>query len=154
MTDVVRWVDTQEVGEVAGILERADLAEALHAAQATWCRDERTRSSVYTTAETVLAPFAHEVPTRAGASAFEPEALLGGANTLFLCAPAHDQRRLRGYFTTITQQVLAQAFAMATRRRDRSIRRCWSCSTRQPTSRRCPSSTAWPPRARRTGSSW
>ena len=107
MSDVVRWVDIQEVGEVAGILERADVSEPLHAAQATWCRDERTRSSVYTTAETVLAPFAHEVPTRVGASAFEPEPLLGGANTLFLCAPAHDQRRLRGYFTTITQQVLA-----------------------------------------------
>ncbi len=115
MSDVVRWVDIQEVGEVAGILERADVSEPLHAAQATWCRDERTRSSVYTTAETVLAPFAHEVPTRVGASAFEPEPLLGGANTLFLCAPAHDQRRLRGYFTTITQQVLAHAFATATK---------------------------------------
>ncbi len=100
---------------MAGILERAGDAEPLHAAQATWCRDERTRSSVYTTAETVLAPFAHEVPVRAGAASFEPEDLLGGANTLYLCAPAHDQRRLRGYFTTITQQVLAHAFATATR---------------------------------------
>ncbi len=115
ISDVVRWVDTQEVGEVAGILERAGVAEPLHAAQATWCRDERTRSSVYTTAETVLAPFAHEAPARAGAPSFEPEQLLGGSNTLFLCAPAHDQRRLRGYFTTITQQVLAHAFATATR---------------------------------------
>ena len=59
MADVVRWVDTQEVGEVADILERAAPPEALDAARATWCRDERTRSSIYTTAETVLAPFAH-----------------------------------------------------------------------------------------------
>ena len=57
MADVVRWVDTQEVGEVAGILERPATPEALDAARATWCRDERTRSSVVTTAETVLAPF-------------------------------------------------------------------------------------------------
>jgi type IV secretion system protein VirD4 len=120
MADVVRWVDTQEVGEVAGILERAAPGAALDAARATWCRDERTRSSVYTTAETVLAPFAHESDRggtwRGGAGGpFEPEELLGGAHTLYLCAPAHDQRRLRGYFTALTQQVLAHAFTTATR---------------------------------------
>jgi type IV secretion system protein VirD4 len=114
MADVVRWVDTQEVGEVADVLERADVAEALQAAQATWCRDDRTRSSVYTTAETVLAPFAHG-PAHAFAEPFEPRHLLGGPHTVFLCAPAHDQRRLRGYFTALTQQVLAHAFACATR---------------------------------------
>ena len=99
MADVVRWVDTQETGQVAAILERAASPEPLQAAQATWYRDERTRSSVYTTAETVLAPFAHEAATPAPGPPFEPEDLLGDANTLFLCAPAHDQRRLRGYFT-------------------------------------------------------
>jgi type IV secretion system protein VirD4 len=115
MADIVRWVDTQETGEVAAILERASTPEPLQAAQATWYRDERTRSSVYTTAETVLAPFAHEVAVPTGASRFEADELLGGFNTLFLCAPAHDQRRLRGYFTAITQRVLAHAFATATR---------------------------------------
>src|SRR5580692_1116981 len=53
MADVVRWVDTQEVGEVAAILERGGSPEVLHAAEATWSRDDRTRSSIYTTAETV-----------------------------------------------------------------------------------------------------
>ena len=37
---------------------QAGVPEALEAARASWCRDERTRSSVYTTAETILAPFA------------------------------------------------------------------------------------------------
>ena len=115
MADVVRWVDTQEVGEVAAILERAAAPEVLHAAEATWCRDERTRSSIYTTAETVLAPFAHQPPGPAAKSAFEPGHLLSGAHTLYLCAPAHDQRRLRGYFTALTQAVLAHAFASATK---------------------------------------
>ena len=125
MADVIRWVDTQEVGEVAEILERAAPPEALDAARATWCRDERTRSSVSTTAETVLAPFAHAPPGTAGAPEampFAPEAmpfapgdLLGGSHTLYLCAPAHDQRRLRGYFTALTEQVLAAAFGRATR---------------------------------------
>jgi type IV secretion system protein VirD4 len=34
---------------------------------------------------------------------------------VYLCAPAHDQRRLRGYFSALTQQVLAHAFTLATR---------------------------------------
>jgi type IV secretion system protein VirD4 len=113
MADVIRWVDTQEVAEVGDILEEAAVAEALHAVRATWCRDERTRSSIYTTAESILAPFAHASarPTQW----FEPERLFGGSHTLYLCAPAHDQRRLRGYFTALTQQVIAYAFTVATR---------------------------------------
>jgi len=115
MADVVRWVDTQEVAEVADILEEVDQPEPLHAARASWCRNERTRSSVYTTAETVLAPFAHPAPL--AHDFFEPRHLLGGPHTLYLCAPAHDQRRLRGYFTALTQQVLAHAFTCSTRNR-------------------------------------
>jgi type IV secretion system protein VirD4 len=115
MADVVRWVDTQEVGEVAAILERAGAPEVLQAAEATWCRDDRTRSSIYTTAETVLAPFAHPPPGPLARGSFEPDHLLQGVHTLYLCAPAHDQRRLRGYFTALTQAVLARAFATATR---------------------------------------
>ena len=113
MADVVRWVDIQEVGEVAEILEHTGSLDALNAARATWCRDERTRSSVYTTAETVLAPFA-QGPPPAASMRFEPAHLLGGAHTVYLCAPAHDQRRQRGYFTALTQQVLHLAFERAT----------------------------------------
>jgi type IV secretion system protein VirD4 len=113
MADVLRWVDTQEVGEVGDILDRAGNGDALNAARATWCRDERTRSSAYTTTETLLAPFADR-PASAR-TMFEPRRLLGGPHTLYLCAPAHDQRRLRGYFSALTQQVLARAFAQATR---------------------------------------
>ncbi len=114
MADVVRWVDTQEASEVSFILEQAGVIEALDAARSTWCRDERTRSSAYTTVETILAPFAGSTP-HPGTDAFEPTELLSGSHTLYLCAPAHDQRRLRGYFTALTQQVLSQAFNQATR---------------------------------------
>jgi type IV secretion system protein VirD4 len=115
MAEVVRWIDTQEVGEVADILGDAGRPEAMEAAQASWCRDERTRSSVYTTAETILAPFVSTGAPSAPASWFEPARLLGGSHTAYLCAPAHDQRRLRGYFTALTQQVLSAAFTLATR---------------------------------------
>ena len=56
--DVVRWVDTQETEEIADILLAAGVPAALQAARATWLRDDRQRSAVYTTAETVLEPFA------------------------------------------------------------------------------------------------
>jgi type IV secretion system protein VirD4 len=115
MADVVRWVDTQEIEEVADVLERDAPPEVLNAARATWCRDDRTRSSIYTTAETVLAPFALAPPGPPAGGAFEASDLLGGQHTLYLCAPAHDQRRLRSYFTALTQHVLTHAFTQATR---------------------------------------
>jgi type IV secretion system protein VirD4 len=115
IADVVRWVDAQETVEVADALERAGVPEALDAARATWGRDERTRSSVYTTAETVLAPFADSPTTPVAAERFESRHLLGGPHTLYLCAPAHDQRRLRGYFGALVSQVLSHAFTVSTR---------------------------------------
>jgi type IV secretion system protein VirD4 len=142
MGDVVRWVDTQEVAEVAGILEAAGAPDALQAARATWQRDDRQRSAVYTTAETVLEPFAaeearpgcadpadtppygtpaapseglstgpgHVDPQPVDPGNVDPEALLHGSNTLYLCSPAHDQRRLRAVFCALVKQVLEAAF--------------------------------------------
>ena len=159
MGDVVRWVDTQEVAEVAGILEATGVPEALQAARATWQRDDRQRSSVYTTAETVLEPFAaggsrppgadpadtppYGTPAVPFAASFEhpaagpggvapadvtaggldprdvdPAALLLGSNTLYLCAPAHDQRRLRAVFCALVKQVLEAAFERSGRTGD------------------------------------
>ena len=47
--------------------------------------------------------------------AVDPNELLLGPNTLYLCAPAHDQRRLRALFTAMVKQVLEAAFDRATR---------------------------------------
>ena len=163
MHDVVRWVDTQEIKEVSDLLHRAGVPEALQTARATWLRDERQRSAVYTTAETVLEPFAvrppgssalgHHLGASPGCSArpdigpvplgrtpplgtpvvgrtadvaahaltpvaddIEPMSLLLGDHTLYLCAPAHDQRRLRALFVAVVQQVLHAAFALSSRR--------------------------------------
>jgi type IV secretion system protein VirD4 len=119
MADVIRWVDTQDTREVAELLEAAGVPEARQAVEASWLRDERQRSGVYTTAETVLEPFVDLVAAGgsgpAGADPIEPEALLDRPNTLYLCAPAHDQRRLRGLFVALLQQVVDTAFRRATR---------------------------------------
>lgn len=112
MADVVRWTDTQEVDEVRDALEQAGVDAALQAAQATWARDERQRSSIYTTAETVLSAYADP---RVLAAAYEPELrperlLDGSRTTAYLCAPAHEQQRLRPLFATLIEQVLAAAY--------------------------------------------
>jgi type IV secretion system protein VirD4 len=91
--------------------------------QASWQREDRHRSSVYTTAETVLEAFAEPVSpvpvasTPAGPSPGPIDAtrLVSGPHTLYLCAPAHDQRRLRGLFTALVKEVLEAAFARAAR---------------------------------------
>ena len=58
MADVVRWVDTREEAEVLDLLAAAGVPEALHAAWSVFGKEERQRSSIYTTVETVLEPFA------------------------------------------------------------------------------------------------
>lgn len=112
MADVVRWTDTQEVDEVRDALEQAGVEEAVQAAQATWSRDERQRSSIYTTAETVLAAYADP---RVLAAAYHPDLrpdrlLDGSRTTAYLCAPAHEQQRLRPLFATLIEQLLAAAY--------------------------------------------
>jgi type IV secretion system protein VirD4 len=140
--DVVRWVDTQETEEVLDLLHAAGVPEALQAARATWLRDDRQRSAVYTTAETVLEPFAepeigldvgaafdtppYGIPAIGGAwkrpagdglprGEIQPGALVLGKHTLYLCAPAHDQQRLRALFAALVSQVVNAAFAAASR---------------------------------------
>jgi type IV secretion system protein VirD4 len=137
MTDVVRWIDAQEVDEVADALVEAGEHQALQAALASWARDDRQRSAVYTTAEMVVDAFADPVVAqsavlRAGAdlpvagvgaaravagagSGIDPRSLVASMATLYLCAPAHDQRRLRPVFATVVGQVLEAAYERATR---------------------------------------
>ena len=122
MTDVVRWVDTQDDGEVMEILARGGHQPALTAARASFSREERARSSIFTTTETVLDPFAEPsaVPGDLGGfgvgdsgpgAAIDPGPLLdGGAHTLYLCAPAHEQRRLRPLFSALVDQVVRAVY--------------------------------------------
>ncbi len=119
MTEVVRWVDDQDVAEVASLLEAIGDADPLQAARATWRRDERQRSSIYTTAETVLDAFADPTVAVDGDEAgIDPDRLLdGGHHTLYVCAPAHEQQRLRPVFAALVTQMLTAAFDLVARQR-------------------------------------
>ncbi|HUI04691.1 MAG TPA: type IV secretory system conjugative DNA transfer family protein [Acidimicrobiales bacterium] len=119
MADVVRWVDTQEVDEVLDVLAGADERAALQAAAASWARDDRQRSAVYTTAETVVEAYADPAvgaaAAGAGGDAVDAERLLDEAGTLYVCAPAHDQRRLRPVFATLVADVIDAAYRRVAR---------------------------------------
>jgi type IV secretion system protein VirD4 len=125
MQDVVRWVDTQEESEVLELLARAGVPEAVHAARSAFGKEERQRSSIYTTVETILEPFAGTtgapgaVPWGAGEpgpgpSVVDPALLVGGDNTLYLCAPAHDQRRLTPLFVSVVRQIVEHVYDRVT----------------------------------------
>jgi type IV secretion system protein VirD4 len=112
MADVVRWVDTQEELEVRAELVAAGNDAVIHAAQATWRREARTRSSAYTTAEVVL--HALQDPTVLQSTVdgnIAADTLLDGtARTLFICAPSHEQERLRPMFTALLEHVIERAY--------------------------------------------
>jgi type IV secretion system protein VirD4 len=135
IADVVRWIDVQDQDEVGELLDRAGVAEASRAAMASWERDERTRSSIYATAEMVLEAFADPVvAASAGASestcpswSMSPSApefwseiradelVAGQSSTLYICAPSHEQDRLHPVFATLIHEVLAAAIERASR---------------------------------------
>lgn len=118
MADVVRWIDEQESDEVVDALDTSGQWQALQALRATWGRDERQRSAVYTTAETVIEVFADPAVAASSTTGFDdisPIGLLDGANTLYLCAPAHEQRRLRPLFSGLVTRVIEAAYERAGR---------------------------------------
>ncbi len=115
MDDVVRWVDTQEEREILELLGEAGIPEALHAARATFGKEERQRSSIYTTVETILEPFAHGQGAVDSIGSVDPMRLVAGSNTLYLCAPAHDQKRLTPLFVSVLREVVEHVFEVGAR---------------------------------------
>ena len=83
--------------------------------QATQNREERQRSSVFTTAEMILAAFADPrvIEETVGADYTPARLLDGGMNTLYLCAPRHEQERLRTLFATMISELLAVVYESA-----------------------------------------
>ncbi|HET9072095.1 MAG TPA: type IV secretory system conjugative DNA transfer family protein [Acidimicrobiales bacterium] len=115
MADVVRWTDTGRWEEAEDVLDAAGAAEAAVALAACAARDDRIRSSVGTTLETVLAPFEDPLVARATARVdVSPEDLLAGRHSLYLCGPAHEQLRVQGVFAALVASVVAAAVRRST----------------------------------------
>ena len=116
MRDVVRWLDTQEEDEIIEALEEApDSAVTVTAFNASLNRDDRQRSSVYTTAETLLEAYSDPGVLHHSLKAdITPDWLLDGKpNTLYLSASVREQRRLRPVFVTLIQEMVEAAYTRA-----------------------------------------
>ncbi len=109
MDDVLRWVATGEEAEVVDLLATTGVFEAIDAARSSFAKEERTRSSITTTLETVLEPFGG-LHDDGSVASINPANLIGGAHTLYLCAPAHDQRRLTPLFASVVREVLEAVY--------------------------------------------
>ena len=115
ITDVVRWVNLQEEKEVYAALEGGEPGAA-DAATASFGRDIRQKSSIYTTAETVLA--AYEDPVVAESAqmcdiAARSFLSKGSQKTLYVVAPSHEQQRLRPLFETLLHTIITTAFDLS-----------------------------------------
>jgi type IV secretion system protein VirD4 len=110
MSDVVRWTNTGDFAEPAGLLHLAGETDAGTALAACEARDARIQSSVATTLETVLAPFEDPVVAESTRrSDVDLDALLGRGGTLYLCGPSHEQHRVQGLFAALVSSAVAAA---------------------------------------------
>jgi type IV secretion system protein VirD4 len=115
MADVARWVDVQDVDDVATALMEIGNQQALDAWAACTSRPENTLGSVYGTAETLLDVFGDPV-IAASADRCDldlDELLTGTNNTLYLYAPASEQERLRPLFELLVSVVIFKAEQLA-----------------------------------------
>lgn len=122
MADVMRWVDLQDEEEPLRALHHAQNPDAIQAFAASINREERTRSSAYTSTETVLAAFADPgvLAATTRQPPIDPDRLLdGGSHTLYICGPPHEQARLRPLFTALIEQTVARVYDRANRTSDR-----------------------------------
>lgn len=132
MRDVLRWVLTQDrpgadgVGEVLALVEnqqyegspaqRMAAHQVLDTLAATWSMDERTRSSTYATVQTLVAPWADPgVAASAERCDIDLDWLVSGPNTLYLCAPTHEQARLAPVFGGLIGDLVQQGFERTSR---------------------------------------
>ncbi|MGA7304303.1 MAG: type IV secretory system conjugative DNA transfer family protein, partial [Rhodothermales bacterium] len=89
--------------------------DAKRAWRATLGREERQRSSVYTTTEVIVSAFADErVRSQTEDPSYTPPRLLDKRkNTLYLCAPLQEQERLHPLFSMLVQELLSYAYEKA-----------------------------------------
>jgi type IV secretion system protein VirD4 len=117
MAGVVRWTNAADFDEPVRILEVSGEDDAALALTACAGRDERIRSSVATTLETVLAPFEDPVVARWTSDAdVRLNELLDSEGSLFLCGPSHEQHRIQGLFAALVSAAVAEAVGQVNRR--------------------------------------
>ncbi len=117
-----RPVDDDRPGEIRTLLDLllcsddedlvARAIEASRGVLAVWDMEDRTRSSVYATAQTVVWPWSDPGVAAAscGGGRIDLDWLLADCNTVYLCAPIEDQKRLAPAFGGLLNDLVAQTY--------------------------------------------
>jgi type IV secretion system protein VirD4 len=86
----------------------------LIAARSQWAKDPRLRDSFFSTAQNVLASYADPgVAEAADRKGIDLNEWLGGNNTIYIVATAHEQARLRPVLTVLVQSAIRSAYDTA-----------------------------------------
>lgn len=127
MSTVCEWVMVQDSpndagpGEVKVHLDRLlasvdggvqdGAVQASRALLSVWRMEDRTRSSIYATAQSVVWPWADPgVAAAAQNPSVNLDWLLSASNTVYLCAPIEDQRRLSPAFGGLLNDLIRQVY--------------------------------------------
>lgn len=127
MAAVCEWVMTQDspgpagAGHVKTLLDdlldssdpnvSAGAVVASRSLLSVWRMEERTRSSVYATAQSVVWPWADPgVAAASKTSSINLDWLLSDSNTVYLCAPIEDQQRLSPAFGGLLNDIIRQVY--------------------------------------------
>ena len=114
MAQVVTWALRSDEEPVAEILDGAGDPDAIDAWRAHCVTTERTKSSIYQTAWRVLEPWGQPDVKRTldgqepGVPALDVAALIRSTDTLYLVAPAGQQRRLTGIFEAVLNAIIEE----------------------------------------------
>jgi len=120
ISDIVHWVKTQEEFEVRSILQSIGHDSALASAEDAWNREDKARSSVYTTLRSVLRAFDYD-DSGVGSPPFLDidDFLASKADTLYLCAPPDEQEEYRPLFTGLVRTLFRSVYAQNTSAMDK-----------------------------------
>jgi len=112
MSDVVRWVKTQEEFEIRSLLTATGEERPLESFEAVTQMEARLQSSVYGTCMSVLRAFDYDSVCESSVDGFSVDGFFNGAaNTLYLCAPPDYQKELAPLFVTLVKRILKEAYA-------------------------------------------
>ncbi len=111
MADVMRWILTQEEYEVRALLAATGNENAMAAADAGWSREDRARSSIYTTVEVQMNAWADErvqrwarIDNKLRLSEF----LNGRPNTLYVCVSGTAGKELASLTVALIQDLMSR----------------------------------------------
>jgi type IV secretion system protein VirD4 len=128
ISDVLGWIETGEEKEIRSCLAAVMIEDdpgpfldecmaALKAIESVWTADERLRSSLGATAGVALDAYGDPVIADCAVAAdIAADKLLAGPNTVYLCATALAQERLRPLFVTLIDEIVGYVYEQSASR--------------------------------------